>query len=177
MDVLLIIDMQKALFSNMARYDADGVIERINRLSEKVRSQNGKVIFVQHDGTEEDGLLPSTPGWVILPSLKKRDSDIIIRKTICDSFYQTDLKTTLDKLDTSRLIITGCATDFCVDTTVRAAVSHEYHVVIASDCHTTADRPHLGAKQVIEHHNWVWGDLIVPEGSVEVVLSENIWNS
>ncbi len=174
MDVLLIIDMQEALFANQVRYDAAGVVKRINRLSDKIRNKNGKVYFIQHDGNSEEGLAPFTSGWEILSSLKKRDPDIMIRKTICDSFYQTDLKAKLDKLDIDRLIITGCATDFCVDTTVRAAVSHGYHVVIASDCHTTADRPHLNAKQVIQHHNWVWGDLIGPEKRVEVVLSENI---
>ncbi len=174
MDVLLIIDMQEALFTSQIRYDAQGVVKRINRLSEKIRNKNGNVLFIQHDGTGEEGLAPFTPGWEILSSLDKQDSDMIIRKTICDAFYCTDLKMQLDKLDAERLIITGCATDFCVDTTIRAAVSHNYHVVVASDCHTTADRPHLKAESVIAHHNWVWGDLIVPDGRVDVVPSGKI---
>jgi nicotinamidase-related amidase len=57
-------------------------------------------------------------------------------------------------------LIAGWATDFCVDATVRSAVSHDYHVTIVSDGHTVSDRPHLTARDVIRHHNWVWAGLL-----------------
>lgn len=117
MDVLMIVDMQEASFSGAVRYDAEGVVERINRLSEYVRKNEGRVIFIQHDGSVEDGHAPLSAGWKILADLVKENSDIIVRKTICDAFYETDLKEILDALGPERLIITGCATDFCVDTT------------------------------------------------------------
>ncbi len=125
--------------------------------------------FVQHDGTSEEGLLPLTPGWEILSSLTKRDSDLVIRKTINDSFYNTQLNECLNKLNAEKVIISGWATDFCVDSTVRAAVSLEHKVVVASDCHTVSDRPGLTAKQIIEHHNWLWANLLTPGKEVEVV--------
>ena len=174
MDVFLIIDMQKASFSNAERYDADGVVNRINQLSSYIRNNGGTVIFIQHDGTPEDGHVPFTSGWEILPSLSRDESDRIVRKTICDAFYKTDLYRVLNELKVDRLIISGCATDFCVDTTVRAAVSLDYHVIVAADCHTTADRPHLTAEQVIRHHNWVWSELLVPEKKVEVLSLETL---
>ena len=62
----------------------------------------------------------------------------------------------------ARLIITGCATDFCVDTTIRAAASRNFEVVVVEDGHTTADRPHVDALSVMRHHNWVWENLIHP---------------
>ena len=58
------------------------------------------------------------------------------------------------------MLVCGWATDFCVDSTIRSAVSHDYNVVVVSDAHTLNDRPHLDAVSVIRHHNWVWSDLI-----------------
>ena len=43
---------------------------------------------------------------------------------------------------------------------VESARRYEYHVVVVSDGHTVSDRPHLDAATVIQHHHWVWGNLI-----------------
>ncbi len=169
MKILVIVDMQEASFANPDKYDSDGVIERINLLSEHTRNHGGKVIFIQHDGTKEEGLLPYTKGWEIIRKLIKKDSDIIIRKSINDSFQNTELKNILLGLKIEKFIIAGWATDFCVDSTVRSAVSLGFNVVVASDCHTVSNRPHLNAKKVIEHHNWIWQNLIVLENSIEVL--------
>ncbi len=169
MDVLLIIDMQEASFRNSYKYDQPGVIDRINFLSQYIRENLGKVIFIQHDGTQEEGLEPHTKGWEILNSLHKDANDLIVRKTANDSFCRTNLKVTIEKLSVSRLFISGWATDFCVDTTIRSAVSQGYNVVTISDCHTCSDRPHLKAHQVITHHNWVWSNLISIGNTIEVL--------
>lgn len=174
MDILLIIDMQIASFEQAERFDKDGVILRINKLSAHVRSSGGKVVFIQHNGRADDGLEPNSRGWKILPSLDMQTHDLVVNKTICDSFYQTSLSEILYENSCKRVIITGCATDFCVDTTIRSAVSHGYEVVVAADGHTTADRPHLSAKNIIEHHNWVWSDLITPEKEVQVLSTDEI---
>ena len=59
-----------------------------------------------------------------------------------------------------RVLVTGWATDFCVDATIRSAVSNDYDVVAVADGHTLNDRPHLDAPSVIRHHNWIWSELI-----------------
>ena len=56
--------------------------------------------------------------------------------------------------------MTGWATDLCVDSTVRSAVSNHHNVVVVTDAHTLSDRPHLDAASVIRHHHWVWSNLI-----------------
>jgi len=98
MNVLIIIDMQEASFENSNKYDSDGVINRINQLSQHTRENGGTVIFIQHDGNEEEGLLPHTPGWRILSSLQFSDSDIIVLKKLNDSFSNTELNQTLVEL-------------------------------------------------------------------------------
>ena len=95
-------------------------------------------------------------------------TDRTVRKTSCDSFLHTDLDDVLKRIGTRELIITGCATDFCVDTTVRSALARGYRTIVPSDGHTTADRPHLKATQIIAHHNAIWSDFISPAGAAIV---------
>jgi nicotinamidase-related amidase len=92
----------------------------------------------------------------------------VIRKTACDAFYRTDLERYLKERGIRRLIVTGCATDFCVDTTVRSAASRDFEVLVAADGHTTADRPHLDAATIIRHHNYMWENLILPGSPVTI---------
>ena len=108
------------------------------------------------------------------PTLARTAADPVIRKAACDALYETDLARILGNIEAPRLIITGCATDFCVDTTVRSAASRDYDVTVASDAHTTADRPHLKAPAVIQHHNWVWENLILPRSRIKVVPTDQI---
>src|SRR3546814_9524216 len=74
-------------------------------------------------------------------------------KTACDAFLGTRLEEMLRMHGATRLILAGCATDYCVDTTVRAALARGWRTTVPSDGHTTADRPHLSAAKIIEHHN------------------------
>jgi len=172
---LLVIDMQVGLFDGSpSRYDADGVVDRINILSNAIRLSGGMVIFIQHDGPPGDTFEPGTAGWEILPALKRENKDIVVHKQACDAFCETGLSNILEGGHVKQLLVTGCATDFCVDTTIRAAMSLDYEVIVVEDAHTTADRPHLDAISVIRHHNWVWENLIHPRNSVKVVSTGNI---
>ena len=173
MIALLIVDMQNVLFQGEpARYDASGVIQRIERLAAAVRAVGGMVVFVQH---EDDGPFePGSEGWEILAALTRQDSDVVVGKGACDAFYQTGLADLLLDAGVRELIVTGCATDFCVDTTIRVAASLDFEVVVAGDGHTTKDRPHLGAEEIIRHHNWMWENLILPEREVKVMTTAEI---
>ena len=171
---LLIIDMQVGVMHGQTRFDADGVIRRINDLTTAVRAANGSVIFIQHEGKPGGPYEPGTPRWKILPSLDRRPEDLVVAKTACDAFYRTNLDAVLREREIDQLLITGFCTDFCVDTTIRAAASRDYAVTVVSDGHTTADRPHLKAKAVIAHHNWVWASLILPGRRVRVLPADAI---
>ena len=160
MDALIVVDMQAGLLSGPAKHDLAGVIARINQLAAMVRSRSGKVVWIQHCGRPGDDFAPDKPGWRFLPEMDRQQADIVVRKTLNDPFAGTDLKATLDRLEPDRVLVAGWASDFCVDATVRSAVSNDYNVVVASDGHTLNDRPHLDAPGVIRHHNWIWSELI-----------------
>jgi nicotinamidase-related amidase len=172
---LLVIDMQRGLFEgSQPRHDREGVVRRINALANAVRSANGTVLFIQHAGPEGDDFEPGTPGWQLLTDLERSDLDPVVAKRACDSFYESELEAALASRSIDELWITGCATDFCVDTTLRAAASRDYRVTAVEDGHTTADRPHLDAASVIRHHNWVWADLILPRSEVKVRTARDL---
>ncbi len=176
MDVLIIIDMQTALFDT-PRYNSAGVIARINQLSAATRASGGQVIFIRHNGGAEEGLAEGSSGWQVLAALVQQPGDLFIQKTICNAFYQTELGAVLTRLQPERVIFCGCATDFCVDTTIRAAASHGLPVVVVSDAHTTADRPHLAAATIIAHHNWMWQNLIVPAAPLQLCDTQTVLTS
>ena len=160
MDAMLIVDMQVGLLNGEPKHDLDGVITRINRLATEVRARSGRVIFIQHCGRKGDDFEPETPGWQFLPELLRDPADIVVRKDLNDPFAGTDLQERLREIAPDRVLITGWATDLCVDATVRSAVSNHHNVVVVTDGHTLNDRPHLDAASVIRHHHWVWSDLI-----------------
>ncbi len=172
---LLVIDMQVGLFgADSPRHDAEGVVDRINALARAVRRAEGTVVFIQHDGPPGDVFEPGREGWKLLPSLEREDGDPVVHKRACDAFYETDLGETLRARGATRLLVTGCATDFCVDTTIRAAASLDYDVVVVEDGHTTADRPHVDALSVMRHHNWVWQNLIHPRTQIRVIPAGDV---
>ena len=164
-DALIIIDMQRGSFGPATpRHDAAGLVGRLNRLAGAVRSTGGAVVFVQHDGPAGDPHHPDLPGWRLLPDLDARPDDTFIRKTSCDAFLGTTLEAFLRAAAIGRLIVTGCATDYCVDTTIRSALGRGIPTIVPSDGHTTSDRPHLAAGKIIEHHNAIWADFLAPRG-------------
>jgi len=57
---------------------------------------------------------------------------------------------------------------------VRSALALGYRTIVPSDTHTTADRPYLSAKKIIEHHNTVWSAFLSPIGPATVCASSEI---
>ena len=167
--VLLIIDMQKGSFtSETPRFDRNGVVNRINSLSTIFRKSRFPVIFIQHDGTKQNEFIPHSTEWELLDDLEVESTDIFINKYANDSFYLSNLTEILLELNVHELFITGCATDFCVESTIQSALVKDYNIIVVADGHTTGDRPHLNAKKIIEHYNWVWKNIIPTKGKIIV---------
>lgn len=166
---LLVIDMQKGSFTPKApRFDTDGVVRRINELASIFRQLNFPVIYIQHDGTGTGEFEKNSTEWENLDELSVESNDILIDKYANDVFYKSDLQSKLCELSVDELFITGCATDFCVESSIQSALTKEYNITVVSDGHTTGERPHLEAEKIIEHYNWVWQNMILTKGNIEV---------
>jgi nicotinamidase-related amidase len=150
---LLVIDVQVGIVEGFRAYRGKEVLEQINKLLSKARGAKVPIIYVQHDGGKGDPLEPGTSGWEIHPAIKPLDGDLIIHKRASDSFFETDLQRELEARAITRLIIAGCQTEYCVDTTSRRAITMGYDVTLVSDAHTTIDNQLLSAEQIIAHHN------------------------
>ena len=172
---LLIIDMQRALCSGEeAAFDIQNLVERINALSSRARDSNSPVFLIQHE--EEDGPLQyDSEGWSLTDELLVSAGDVRVRKKTPNSFHETNLHKLLQGHGAGRIVLCGLQTEFCVDTTVRQALPLGYHVVLASDAHSTTDGV-LKAEQIIAHHNHTlqymtsYGPLIEVKPAAEVTF-------
>ena|ERR1035437_9911256 len=174
MKAFLIIDMQKVSFTlNTPRFDSYNVIKRINRLSDKFRKNGDIVIFIQHDGSKEGFCIPNTEEWEIVSLLEIDENDLFISKIANDSFYNTKLKNELIRLGIDEIIITGCATDFCVDSTVKSALTNDLKVTVIADGHTTADRNNISAKLLIDYYNSIWAEMTPTISKIEIITCDN----
>ncbi len=150
---LLIIDVQHALCSGKYKaFDAERVIERINLVSRRARTDGVPVIVIQHESL--DGPLDhGTDGWKLAAGLVVEPTDLYVRKQATDSFHSTELQSVLQKHGVTTLVICGMQSEFCVDTTTRRALALGYPVTLVSDAHATMDNAVLSAAQISAHHN------------------------
>lgn len=175
---LLIIDMQKGSFTPLTpRYDTSGVVKRINLVADAFRFNSLPVFYIQHDGTASGEFVPNTSEWELLDELVVREGDIFVDKYANNIFYNSALQAKLIQHSVKELIISGCATDFCVESTIQAALTMDYDITVIENAHTTGERPHLTALQVIEHYNWVWKNMIPTKGVLKVKPHTDILNA
>jgi len=165
-NVLIVVDMQNGVFAS-PRYDRSGRTALINRLIDRAVH----IIFIQH---AEGEMTEGSELWQVLPELHQPAGSVSVTKTACDSFYRTRLDDVLKDLNATAFTVCGCATDYCVDTTIKVAASKGYVVTVASDAHTTGDRTYATAQQLIGQHNEVWRELSVPGNPVTVKTTAEI---
>src|SRR5258706_3657458 len=86
------------------------------------------------DGSSSRVLIHDTWNTEILDELRPEAGDIVIKKNRYSGFYETDLHETLQRLGITDLIVTGCTTSVCVESTIRDASFRDYRCVLLSDC-------------------------------------------
>ncbi|HEV8337197.1 MAG TPA: cysteine hydrolase [Candidatus Polarisedimenticolia bacterium] len=109
-----------------------GAPDSVNRVRH-LRLNVGKVVRAP-DGRESRILIRDTWNTDVVPQLAPRAGDLIVQKTRFSGFYETDLDARLRKLDIKHLIVTGCTTSICVDSTVRDAMFRDYACILLADC-------------------------------------------
>jgi nicotinamidase-related amidase len=171
---LLIIDVQAGLVELMPAEIRDSVLPRIQALLSRARACGTPVVFIQHEGPTGHPLETHTKGWEIHPSIKPLATESVVRKRESDSFFETTLQQELEKRGTTRLIIAGGMTEYCIDTTCRRATSMGYDVTLASDAHLTRDNGVLTAANIIAHHNFVLNDFGAGDHVVTTKLTDQV---
>lgn len=156
-EALLIIDVQLAMFMcDGGVYKGEETLANIKTLLGRARKKEVPVIFVQHTLEEDSEYKRGTETWNIHPEIAPRENEVVVAKTKCDSFFKTNLEEVLKEKGIEKLTIVGMQTEFCVDTTIRAAFSKQYKNTFVRGCHTTFDTEVLKAEDIIKHHERTW---------------------
>lgn len=155
---LLVIDVQRMMFANAARvaHEGQAMLAAIRSLQDRARAAGVPVIAVKHAGPEGTPIAEGGPLHPIMDEVAPQPGEVIFTKRTCSSFLGTGLKSHLEALGISRLVICGMQTDYCVDTSVRAAVEHGFSITVPRGAHSTFDTPALGAGQIVAHHEAIW---------------------
>jgi ureidoacrylate peracid hydrolase len=103
-----------------------------NRIS-SMQVNAGQVVRAP-DGKESRILIRHTWNTNVIDALAPEPDDVAIYKHRYSGFFQTDLDARLKTLGVRHLIVTGCTTSVCVESTVRDAMFRDYTPVILADC-------------------------------------------
>ena len=152
-NALLIIDMQQGLFRGpVSPCSADAVLANIRLLIANARHAQVPVFFARHVGPDDSPFSEKGPLTQLIPELDVKEQDVVFTKRHPSCFRDTELLRELNQRGIRQLVIAGMKTEFCVDTTCRAAPELGFRTILISDAHTTMDNE-LSASDIIRHHN------------------------
>lgn len=163
---LIVIDLQPALLTGA--HDLDRTLSRVADLAERARSAGAPVVYLRQRLDE-----PSD----VHPAVAPRPGDVVLDKDSADGFLDSALGDVLARAGVRRVAVTGYATEYCVDSTGRSALSHGYDLVLVADGHSTPRRPDgvvPTAAQIIAHHNNTFGIIQYAGRSVEVTPAAEV---
>ncbi|WP_328471767.1 cysteine hydrolase family protein [Streptomyces sp. NBC_00448] len=170
---LLVIDMQNDTVAIAHR--AAETVAVIAGLRERAGVAGVPVVTIQDQG---GGMTAGTEGWRVVARLAPGEGESVVHKTSPDGFLGTDLDRVLKERGVTEVVVTGFATEICVDTTARQALSHGYDLVVVADGHTTSVRPDGGTfaspARSIAHHNEIFRHLGFPGRSIRVLPASEV---
>lgn len=170
---LVVIDVQNDVMAGA--YRESEVIAVIKQLVERARACATPIIWVQHSDEE---LLLNSPGWEIVSELQPRDGELRIYKTLRSAFYETELESALERLNTKHLLVCGAQTNNCVRHTSHTALDRGYDVTLIQDAHTTTGyewNDHvIDAENVVNEQNDNFSGLDLPHARARVIASTDI---
>jgi ureidoacrylate peracid hydrolase len=167
---LVVIDLQNAFMRVGAPSEvpnARTIVPAINKLAQALRRAGGTVAWVQ--ATFEHGgwplffehmvrpeiaarilaaLRPGSPDHALWPELAVADGDIVVPKYRFSAFLPgaSTLPAILRGRGIDTVLIAGCMTNMCCDSSARDAVMTDFRTVMVSDCNAArTDAEHLSA--------------------------------
>lgn len=142
---LVIVDLQKAFDDPRYRPRNNPEAEaNIARLLAAWRETGRPVIHVQHLSREADSpYRPGQPGCDFKDEVRPQAGELVIQKSTNSAFVDTGLGPYLEDKGIRTLVITGVATNNCVEATARMAGNLGYETYVVADATATADRADL----------------------------------
>jgi nicotinamidase-related amidase len=112
-----------------------------------------------HDAARRDGpplryTIPGTPGHRFAPDFTPLPNEPVVRKYRSSGFWGTNLDMLLRSNGIKTVVVGGCTTEGCVESTARDAMFNDYYVVIAEDCVASDDRAQHDASLLLMRHRF-----------------------
>jgi nicotinamidase-related amidase len=83
--------------------------------------------------------LDGSDGQKFVPGLEPLDGELVVKKYRSSAFWGTNLDLLLRSNDIKSVVMTGCTTEGCVESTARDAMFSDHYVVIATDAVASDD--------------------------------------
>lgn len=169
---ILCIDMQKDFCRDDGKAVAAGfkidmikaAIAPIKRLLAAAREAGVQVMYTEHKylpnwrsvspayvrflskrfgwPPDKHWLVDGTPGVETVEELAPQAGDLVVEKWRSSSFSDTNLDLLLRSNGIKTVVIVGCVTQGCVESTARDTYFHDYYPVLVEDC-VASDNPEL----------------------------------
>ncbi|MCP4176582.1 MAG: isochorismatase family protein [bacterium] len=147
---LLVIDMQN-LFKE-STFNGK-VTKNCSKLMTVFHSKNLPIYLTQHNDIDTESsvlcqwwkspILRESYEWQLMPEIKDllNSNDVLVQdKTTYDAFIGTNLQQSLNKNKIENLIICGCMTNLCCETTARSAFCRNFNICFPEDANGTLTR-------------------------------------
>jgi nicotinamidase-related amidase len=108
----------------------------------------------RRDGPPLTYTLPGTPGHEFVDEARPEPGELVVRKYRSSAFWGTNLPLLLRSNGIETVVIAGCTTEGCVESTARDALFSDHYVVIAEDCVGSDDRAQHDASLLLMRHRF-----------------------
>lgn len=98
--------------------------------------------------------LDGSEGQAVLPALAPQSEDVVVKKYRSSGFWGTNLDLILRSMNRKTVIVTGCTTEGCVESTARDALFADYFVVVPEDGVASDDRAQHEASLLLMRHRF-----------------------
>jgi nicotinamidase-related amidase len=112
-----------------------------------------------HEAARRDGpplqyTVPGTAGHEFVDEFSPLPGELVVRKYRSSAFWGTNLELLLRSNGIQTVVVGGCTTEGCVESTARDAMFNDHYVVIASDCVGSDDREQHDASMLLMRHRF-----------------------
>jgi nicotinamidase-related amidase len=112
-----------------------------------------------HEAARRDGpplqyTVPGTAGHEFVDEFTPLPGEPVVRKYRSSAFWGTNLELLLRSNGIQTVVVGGCTTEGCVESTARDAMFNDHYVVIASDCVGSDDREQHDASMLLMRHRF-----------------------
>jgi nicotinamidase-related amidase len=89
-----------------------------------------------------------------VPGLEPQDGELVVKKYRSSAFWGTNLGLLLRSNGIKSVVVSGCTTEGCVESTARDAMFSDYYVVLAADAVGSDDRKQHDASMYLMAHRF-----------------------